>query len=348
MDDRSDTPPVLLSPNGAGPDFYMAAPDDVDPYYGHGATAGGAAAGIGAPALEPGPAGTGTGTGSSNAAARAATKQLRSASGSALNPVLLPTPGTVKDMRNRFDRSAAAGPGAQSQPPAVSTSRDRYRRPTTASRNAQRSPTGGGTSEGETRRLQKRMPDNRLPRKSPSTSFELSNSSFSSGTSTGTMKTTRSQPHAAFSPKRARSPNKQQYASSRPLFGEITPDGTFYGNFDLGNYGPLPTFQKAPRRGSESSIALGHGRSQSHQDISSPYLAQPSTQKLSHKRSRSDMDQMRPQVMPSMPNLNAQMVPGLYPTPPDSGTRYARHANSHSASRIPVSNRGASDDSGAS
>ncbi|EME39318.1 hypothetical protein DOTSEDRAFT_47882 [Dothistroma septosporum NZE10] len=340
MDNRSDTPPVLLSPNGAGPDLYMAAPDDVDPYYGHGATAGGAAAG--APATEPGFVGTGS-------HARAATKQLRSASGSALNPVLLPTPGTVKDMRNRFDRSAAAGSAAHSQPLAVSTSRDRYRRPTTASRNAQRSPTtGGGTSEGETRRLQKRMPEHRLPRKSPSTSFELSNSSFSSGTSTSTMKTTRSQPHAAFSPKRARSPSKQQYASSRPLFGEITADGKWNGNFDLGNYGPLPTFQKAPRRGSESSIALGHGRSQSHQDISSQYLTQPLQQKLSHKRSRSDMDQMKPQVMPIMPTLDAQMVPGLYPTPPDSGTRNIRHANFPSASRIPVSNRGMSDDSGAS
>ncbi|UJO16888.1 Dynamin-binding protein [Fulvia fulva] len=344
MDHRSDTPPVLLSPNGAGPDLYMAAPDDVDvdPYHGLGATAGGAAAG--APALETGP----FSAAASHAAARAATKQLRSASGSALNRVLLPTPGTVKDMRNRFDRSAAAGPGAQSQPPALSTSRDRYRRPTTASRNAQRSPTGGGTSEGETRRLQKRMPDNRLPRKSPSTSFELSNSSFSSGTSTGTMKTSRSQPHAAFSPKRAMSPSKHQYAGSRPLFGEITADGKWNGNFDLGNYGPLPTFQKAPRRGSESSIALGHGRSQSHQGISSPYLTQPPKQKLSHKRSRSDMDQMRPQVMPSMPNLSAQMMPGLYPTPPDSVDRHARYTNSPPPSRIPVSNRGMSDDSGAS
>ncbi|KAF2166562.1 hypothetical protein M409DRAFT_66581 [Zasmidium cellare ATCC 36951] len=261
------------------------------------------------------------------------------------NPVLLPSrpPGSVKDMANRFDRGATAMSNAQ---PAltINTARDRYKRPTNPGRTAQRSPTS------ENRKLQKRPPGTRSPRKSPSTSFELSNSSFSSNTSAGTMKTTRSQPHAAFSPKRAKSPSKQLHVNSRPLFGEITADGKWNGNFDvdLGNYGPLPTFEKAPRRGSEGSLALGHGRSQSHQDISTPLLAPPSKHKLSHKRSRSDMDTIQSMAMPSMPNLGAQAIPALYPTPPDSVNRPSRHRNSPSASRIPVSNRRPSDTSTAS
>lgn len=256
------------------------------------------------------------------------------------NPALLPSrqPGKVRDMASRWDQTANAG-AASSQ-----TSRDRYRRPTTAPRSAQKPslPTAGS---GDGRKLQKKPPGS--PRKSPSTSFETNNSSFSSTSTASTMRSARSQPHAAFSPRRPRSPGKH----SRPLFGEITADGKWNGNFDfdLGNYGPLPTFERTLRRGSEGSIALGHGRSQSHQDMSIPMLAPPAKQKLSHRRSRSEMDAFRPAPAPSMPNLNMQSVPPLYPTPPDSvqrGTKQQR--SSPPVSRIPVSSRRQSIDSTAS
>ncbi|CAK4013068.1 Phosphatidylinositol 3,4,5-trisphosphate-dependent Rac exchanger 1 [Lecanosticta acicola] len=258
------------------------------------------------------------------------------------NPALLPSrrPGKVRDMASRWDRSATAGTAAPQ------TSRDRYKRPTTASRNAQKSslPTIGA---GDGRKLQKKPPGS--PRKSPSTSFETTNSSFSSASTASTMRSARSQPHAAFSPKRPRSPAKQQpYVSSRPLFGEITTDGKWKKfAVDLGNYGPLPTFEKAPRRGSEGSLALWHGRSQSHQDMSAPLLAPPK-QKLSHKRSRSEMDAFRPTAAPSMPNLNSHNGPPLYPTPPDSVQRALGQSGSPIASRIPVRSRPQSTDSTAS
>lgn len=268
------------------------------------------------------------------------------------NPVLPSRSGgnTVRDMASRFEHPTLS----------VNTSRDRYKRPAATSVGVSKSaPAGpqpspkspasgsgsGSSVEGgkERTRLQKKRPDHvhKSPKKSPSTSFEA-NCSFSSGTTASTTKTTRSQPHAAFSPKRTKSPNRQV----RPLFGEITADGKWNGNFDVpvGMYGPLPTFEKTHRRGSEGSVAL-HGRSQSHQDISTPFLTPSYTNpKLSHKRSRSDMDAFRPLIAPSMPNLGLQATPALYPTPPDSASRAPRSASS----RIPVSNPRQSTESAAS
>ncbi|KAI5358662.1 putative DH domain, BAR domain, AH/BAR domain superfamily protein [Septoria linicola] len=283
--------------------------------------------------------------------ANASSRSFQSASGPASShtltsvrsqPVLLPSrPGTVRDMASRFDRSAAPS----SDHPALTLNtadRDRFRRPSAPGKTtAPRSPVSASSGEGKDRmRLQKKRPGHvhRSPGKSPATSFEA-NSSFSS---VSTTRTTRSQPHSAFSPKnRPQSPAKQ----TRPLFGEITADGRWNGNFELGNYGPLPTFEKAPRRGSEGSLALGHGRSHSHADISMPSLAPPSQYRLSHKRSRSDMDLLRPQAVPSMPDLGAHAIPTLYipPTPPDSGTRTSRSRPPPTTSRIPVSSRQSTD-----
>ena len=150
-----------------------------------------------------------------------------------------------------------------------------------------RSPTKSPTKDGM-RKLQKSRPTNpKSPVKSPVTSFD-GTSSFSS---TATIASAKSQPHAAFLPKKQQSDGiSGQYLTSRPLFGEITSDGRWNGNFDLERYAPLPTFTDSRRRSSEASIALGHGRSQSHQDILQPALSAPQHHALSHKRSRSEMD----------------------------------------------------------
>ncbi|KXT11955.1 hypothetical protein AC579_1014 [Pseudocercospora musae] len=281
------------------------------------------------------------------------TTQLRSASGPlpgthTLNSVrsspVLPSRlggSTVRDMASRFEHP----------PLAVNTTRERYRRPVAAASAAAGappppiSPVSGSSVEGgkERTRLQKKRPDHvhKSPKKSPSASFEANSSFSSSGTTISTTRTSRSQPHAAFTPKRTKSPGRQV----RPLFGEITADGKWNGNFDVpvGMYGPLPTFEKTPRRGSEGSVAL-HGRSHSHQDISTPFLAPSYNPKLTHKRSRSDVDAFRPVMAPSMPNLGLQAAPVLYPTPPDSASRIPRNPTS----RIPISNSRQSNDSTAS
>ncbi|KXS98535.1 hypothetical protein AC578_5506 [Pseudocercospora eumusae] len=284
------------------------------------------------------------------------TTQLRSVSGPLpathtltsvrSTPVLPSRPrgSTVRDMASRFEHPTLA----------VNTTREKYRRPSAAAAAGAspgappppKSPVSGSSVEGgkERTRLQKKRPDHlhKSPKKSPSASFDANTSFSSSGTTTSSARTTRSQPHAAFSPKRTKSPSRQV----RPLFGEITADGKWNGNFDVpvGMYGPLPTFEKTPRRSSEGSVAL-HGRSHSHQDISAPFLAPGSfNPKLTHKRSRSDMDAFRPPIAPSMPNLLLQAAPVLYPTPPDSASRIPRNLNS----RIPISNSRQSNDSTAS
>ncbi|EMC91419.1 hypothetical protein BAUCODRAFT_152676 [Baudoinia panamericana UAMH 10762] len=237
------------------------------------------------------------------------------------NPVLLPTrqSGSVKDIAHKFDRGAAGPDGAPAL--RVETTQERYRRAQAAKTASQRSPESARLDLSMTK-LQKRRPAQaRSPQRSPPTSFETS-SSFSSN---ATVTSSRSQPVTATSPRASRSPVKQgPYPSARPLFGELTVDG-WHGNFDLPGYGQAHLSQSAQRRQSDGSIALGHGRSQSHQDMGWARAASPVKQSLNHKRSRSEMEpsmkSMKPQPAPSMPNLNAQNVPSLYPTPPNSGSR---------------------------
>ncbi|SMR55450.1 unnamed protein product [Zymoseptoria tritici ST99CH_1A5] len=243
-----------------------------------------------------------------------------------IHPVQLPSRGLVKDIANRFDRATTRN----DTPLTVTTNRLRQTRGVAS----QRSPVSvsSGESRPSTAKLQKRRPtQNKTPRKSPATT---SFGSMASQSSASTVHTTRSQPDAARSPRRSKSPQKPtQFTTPRPLFGEITADGMWNGNFDLGNYGPLPSFAKAPRRGSEGSLMKPHTRSRSHQDIPISLLRPPMQQTLAHKRSRSEMTQ--PHTMPSMPNLSPYNdLNSSYPlrTPPDS----PRHASK--ISRIPVRN----------
>ncbi|KAK4546041.1 hypothetical protein LTR36_002178 [Oleoguttula mirabilis] len=260
-------------------------------------------------------------------------------------PVLVPSRqlGSVKDIAHRFDQGAAA---AGSRPPqlTVRTSQERYRRSPAGKSAVSRSPVGASGSRGESgmAKLQKRRPgQSKSPQKSsPATSFETS-SSISSNV---TITSTRSQPQPAFTSQKPKSPAKPaSFVHAKPLFGELTADG-WHGNFDLSSYGPLPTFERTPRRQSDGSIALGHGRSQSHQDIARPGLSPPAKPPLHHKRSRSEMDAPRPQAAPSMSALNSRNIPALYPTPPDSATRSVSRLDSPT-SRIPVSSRRQSQDS---
>jgi hypothetical protein len=243
----------------------------------------------------------------------------RSLSNIKSHPVLLPpsrAPGTVKDIANRFDRNAL--PGAVQPALAVRTSNERYRRDIGRSKSPS-SPTKTGS--GGTK-LQKRRPGQpRSPHKSASTSFDTG-SSFGSPTLS-----TKSQPHAAFSPRQAK---QAEQKASRPLFGEITSDGQWNGNFHLDGYGPLPKFQSSMRRGSDGSIALSHGRSQSQQESLQPLSAHAS-HKLQHQRSRSDLDYMQGQL-PIMPNLNTSHIPMLSP----HGSPSTRLRKDSSTSRIPV------------
>ncbi|KAK5123870.1 hypothetical protein LTR85_002066 [Meristemomyces frigidus] len=262
------------------------------------------------------------------------------------NPVLVPSrqSGSVKDIAHRFDQGAAAA-GSQQPQLTVRTTQDRYRRSPASKSAISRSPVGASGPKGEAgmAKLQKRRPGQpRSPQKSqsPATSFETS-SSFSSN---ATIISTRSQPPPVHSPKKSHAPVKQgSFVSAKPLFGELTADG-WHGNFDLQSYGPLPTFERTPRRQSDGGIALGHGRSQSHQDIARPALSPPAQPPLHHKRSRSEMDALKPQPVPSMPNLNSRYIPALYPTPPNSGTRSLSRQDSPT-SRIPISSRRQSQDS---
>jgi hypothetical protein len=229
------------------------------------------------------------------------------------HPVLLPSsraPGTVKDIANRFDRNAL--PGAVQPALSVRTSNEKYRRDIGKSK----SPGSPGKAK-----LQKRRPGQpKSPQKSASTSFDTG-SSFGSG-----AMSTRSQPHAAFSPRQAKQ------AASRPLFGEITSDGQWNGNFELDDPRPLPKFESSMRRGSDGSIALGHGRSRSHQESLQPSFAYAS-HKLHHQRSRSEMDHM-PGHPPSMPNLHHSHLPQLSPTG-NSSSRSTLRKDSPT-SRIPI------------
>lgn len=236
------------------------------------------------------------------------------------HPVLLPSsraPGTVKDIANRFDRNAL--PGAVQPALTVRTSNERYRRDIGKSK----SPGSPGKTGPGGAKLQKRRPGQpKSPQKSASTSFDTG-SSFGSGTLS-----TKSQPHAAFSPRQAKQ------AASRPLFGEITSDGQWNGNFELDSSRPLPKFESPMRRGSDGSIALGHGRSRSHQESLQPSFLHAS-HKLHHQRSRSEMDYMQGQP-PSMPNLNQSHIPTLSPTGNPS-TRSTLRKDSPT-SRIPIRN----------
>ncbi|KAM0721762.1 hypothetical protein Q7P37_002687 [Cladosporium fusiforme] len=267
--------------------------------------------------------------------------KLRSASGPAAStgkslnnvkshPVLLPSsraPGTVKDIANRFDRNAT--PGAVQPPLTLRTSNERYRRDIGKSKPPS-SPTKSGSGGAK---LQKRRPGQpKSPHKSPSTSFDTG-SSFGSGTLS-----TKSQPHAAFSPKRAK---QMEEEAARPLFGEITSDGQWNGNFDLDKYGPLPTFQPSMRRGSDGNIALSHGRSHSNHEISQPAFAH-ANHKLHHQRSRSDMDFV-PNQPPSMPNLNTSTIPILNPS--SSPATKSTLRKDTPTSRIPVRHSNRSGDS---
>ncbi|OQO08862.1 hypothetical protein B0A48_05752 [Cryoendolithus antarcticus] len=268
------------------------------------------------------------------------TGKLRSASGPAssrsLNtaksqPVLLASraPGSVKDIASKFNERAVSG----SQAPAltVRTSDTRYHRDIGKSKTPS-SPTK--TTNGITK-LQKRRPGQPpSPRKSASSSVD-GNSSFKS---TSTTLSAKSQPHAAFSPKKAK-PVEQQL--TKPLFGEITSDGRWNGNFDmdLGSYGSLPTLQPASRRASDGTISLGHGRSQSQQDLHPGF-----TNTLSHKRSRSDMDtSYRPVPAPSMPNLQNVVSRSAHSGAFDH--THSTQSKSASASHSPVryGRRGCSD-----
>ena len=278
-------------------------------------------------------------------------KQLRSATNPAINatrtlnnvkstPALVPSrpSGTVKHIANRLNQ-AGAGAGSGQQPQlTVQTTHDRVGRPGESKSPTRKSP----TKEGATK-LQKRRPGRPpSPVRSPGTSFGTSNSSFSS---TGTITSTKSQQHAALSLKK-----QHPYVSARPLFGEITADGRWNGNFDLGNYGSLPTSHDARRRSSDGNVAVGHTRSQSHEPVLQPAsttaLLPPRQPGLSHRRSRSEMDAHQPQTAPSMPNLQTQHLPGMYPTPPHLSIRNALRKPSPTTSRIPVSNRRQSSDSG--
>jgi hypothetical protein len=226
------------------------------------------------------------------------------------HPVLLPSsraPGTVKDIANRFDRNAL--PGAVQPALTVRTSNEKYRRDIGKSK----SPGSPGKAK-----LQKRRPGQpKSPQKSSSTSFDT-------GSSFGSL-STRSQPHAAFSPRQAKQ------AAARPLFGEITSDGQWNGNFELDDPRPLPKFESI-RRGSDGSIALGHGRSRSHQESLQPSFAYAS-HKLHHQRSRSEMDHM-PGQPPRTPNLPHSHIPQLSPTG-NSSSRSTLRKDSP-ASRIPI------------
>ncbi|KAK1093508.1 hypothetical protein LTR48_002195, partial [Friedmanniomyces endolithicus] len=260
------------------------------------------------------------------------------------NPVLLPSrqPGSVKNIANKFDQGAAAAGG----PPVlrVQTTQERYKRAPPGKSEAQKSPVGasGSRSESGMVKLQKRRPvQPRSPQKSPETSFETS-SSFASN---ATITSAKSQPQPATTRRDAKTPMKTvPYASAKPpLFGELTADG-WHGNFELSSYGPLGTLQLMPRRQSAGNVALGHGRSQSQQDVSRTKLSPPSKQKLHHKRSRSEMDAFLPPPGLGLPSLHGQNVPALYPTPPNSGTRNPLRKDSPT-SRIPISSRRLSQDS---
>lgn len=337
---QDTSPPPLVSANVDGPadpmDFYQTSLTPTSAPLQHQS----------APSSDPPlyaavQTGVSAGSFATNTAARTASRspsrnKLRSASGPAgsasrsLNnaksqPVLLPSsraPGTVKDIANRFDRNAL--PGAVQPPLTVRTSNERYRRDI----GKQRSPSSPTKSGSGGAKLQKRRPGQpKSPQKSPSTSFDTS-SSFGSGTLS-----TKSQPHAAFSPKHAR---QAEQKSTRPLFGEITSDGQWNGNFDLTGYGSLPPYQSSMRRGSDGSIALSHGRSKSHHEtLQTPFAYH--SHRLHHQRSRSEMDAYLPAQPPSMPNLNSSSIPVLSPSSSPI-TKSTLHKDP-TGSRIPVRNR---------
>ncbi|KAI7083567.1 hypothetical protein KC352_g41087, partial [Hortaea werneckii] len=206
------------------------------------------------------------------------------------NPVLLPSrqAGSVKNIATKFDQHNAAAGGRQPQL-TVRTGQEKSRY---IPESKTRSPVSSSSSTQGMTKLQKRRPGQpKSPQKSP----REAGASF---TSNGTRPSPRSQPHAAFSPKARASARQGGYMSAKPLFGELTADGDWHGNFDLAGYGRLPTFQPTPRRQSDGGIALGHGRSQSHHDIAGKALSSHGTHKLQHKRSRSDMDAWQPQPAP--------------------------------------------------
>ncbi|KAI7217320.1 hypothetical protein KC333_g4313 [Hortaea werneckii] len=267
---------------------------------------------------------------------RSVSSPMHSLNSARSNPVLLPSrqAGSVKNIATKFDQHNAAAGGRQPQL-TVRTGQEKGRY--TAGGRTRSPVSSSGSSQGMTK-LQKRRPGQpKSPQKSP----REAGASFASHAS---RPNPRSQPHAAFSPKARASARQGGYMSAKPLFGELTADGDWHGNFDLAGYGRLPSFQPAPRRQSDGGVALGHGRSQSHHDIAGKALSPHGTHRLHHKRSRSEMDAWQPQPAPSMPVLNTQKIPSLLPTPPSSGTRQDTRKDSPTTSRIPVSSRGQSDD----
>jgi len=124
------------------------------------------------------------------------------------------------------------------------------------------------------------------------------------------------------------------YKMAPPLFGEITSDGQWYGNFDLERYAPLSTFVEPRRRSSHGDIALSHGRSQSHYDVWQSGHIAPQHQGLSHKRSRSDMDAfVNGNLAPR--SFQQDRMSGMYPLPLSTINRKPVSPGS----RIPIINR---------
>ncbi|WPH01143.1 Hypothetical protein R9X50_00397800 [Acrodontium crateriforme] len=146
------------------------------------------------------------------------------------------------------------------------------------------------------------------------------------------------------SPKDSRPSTRQANAASKPLFGEITPDGSFLGDYSVPGYEMSSyeigqdgsnSYYTHGRRQSESSALIEYGRYPSQQDPSSSAIVLDANQILKHKRSRSDMDPYRPQQPPSLPNL---LIPNTILNPvsqkQSQGSRVASPTT-----RIPVSNQ---------
>ncbi|QIW98012.1 hypothetical protein AMS68_003530 [Peltaster fructicola] len=222
-------------------------------------------------------------------------------------------PARVKDLADKFDQEIANGLPTNRIP------NEKYRR---------QLPRASG---------QKSPPRKRAANSTyhtPSTSFEAP-TSFSSD---GTIISTQSQP--------ARKPQPRQ--KDQPLFGELTSDGQWNGNFDFSNYSPTDYFSGS-RRGSDGDLALGRRHSQT--DLYHPGYTPVAT--LSHKRSQSDMTALhttnlhRQPDSPDVPHLatSLQRAIGSPPTPHPSripvrgrlaGSSPSTPGTPRSASALPV------------
>lgn len=214
-------------------------------------------------------------------------------------------PGNVKDMAGKLNRRPVADPQLNA---GARTGNEKYRRPVGAKANPPRAPASPTKADPGLAKLQKRRnPQPKSPQRSPETSFET-NTSFSSA---GTLASARSQPsNAGSSSKHVRSPPRSR---SRPLFGEITPDGQWNGDFDLAVHGSNPAYAPSPRRGSESNAVSAHRRTQSHTEAMHLGYS-PDGNAHGHRRSRSDVDAFLPSHPPSLPLLDTQSIPRLHPS----------------------------------